>query len=95
MARIVLKFGGTSVGDTDRIKHAARKVKARQASREWVDANRESERARWRKVAARRRKENRAETLAANRAWYAANREKVLAQKREAYKAAQTVSKRR
>jgi len=28
MARIVLKFGGTSVGDIDRIKHAARKVKA-------------------------------------------------------------------
>src|SRR5260370_10279465 len=28
MARIVLKFGGTSVSDTDRIKHAARKVKA-------------------------------------------------------------------
>jgi aspartate kinase len=28
MARIVLKFGGTSVGDTDRIKNVARKVKA-------------------------------------------------------------------
>src|SRR4051812_9890835 len=28
MARIVLKFGGTSVGDTDRIKSVARKVKA-------------------------------------------------------------------
>src|SRR6187402_845027 len=28
MARIVLKFGGTSVGDIDRIKNAARKVKA-------------------------------------------------------------------
>ncbi len=28
MARIVLKFGGTSVGDTDRIKNAARKIKA-------------------------------------------------------------------
>ena len=28
MARIVLKFGGTSVGDTERIKNAARKVKA-------------------------------------------------------------------
>ncbi len=28
MARIVLKFGGTSVGDVDRIKNAARKVKA-------------------------------------------------------------------
>ena len=28
MARIVLKFGGTSVGDTGRIKHVARKVKA-------------------------------------------------------------------
>src|SRR5262249_14813931 len=28
MARIVLKFGGTSVGDIDRIKHVARKVKA-------------------------------------------------------------------
>jgi aspartate kinase len=27
MARIVLKFGGTSVGDTDRIKNVARKVK--------------------------------------------------------------------
>ena len=30
MARIVLKFGGTSVGDTDRIKNVARKVKAGQ-----------------------------------------------------------------
>src|SRR6266849_10271762 len=28
MARIVLKFGGTSVGDIDRIRNAARKVKA-------------------------------------------------------------------
>jgi aspartate kinase len=28
MARIVLKFGGTSVGDTDRIKNVANKVKA-------------------------------------------------------------------
>ena len=28
MARIVLKFGGTSVGDTDRIRNAARKIKA-------------------------------------------------------------------
>ena len=28
MARIVLKFGGTSVGDTDRIKNVASKVKA-------------------------------------------------------------------
>ena len=28
MARIVLKFGGTSVGDIDRIKNVARKVKA-------------------------------------------------------------------
>src|SRR5260370_8033396 len=28
MARIVLKFGGTSVGDTDRIRNVARKVKA-------------------------------------------------------------------
>jgi aspartate kinase len=28
MARIVVKFGGTSVGDTDRIKNVARKVKA-------------------------------------------------------------------
>ena len=28
MARIVLKFGGTSVGDTHRIKNVARKVKA-------------------------------------------------------------------
>ncbi|MFO1162069.1 MAG: aspartate kinase [Reyranellaceae bacterium] len=28
MARIVLKFGGTSVGDTDRIKNVARKAKA-------------------------------------------------------------------
>jgi aspartate kinase len=28
MARIVLKFGGTSVGDTDRIKNAAHKIKA-------------------------------------------------------------------
>ncbi|MBX9942447.1 MAG: aspartate kinase, partial [Reyranella sp.] len=28
MARIVLKFGGTSVGDIERIKNAARKVKA-------------------------------------------------------------------
>src|SRR5260370_37973048 len=28
MARIVLKFGGTSVGDTERIKNVARKVKA-------------------------------------------------------------------
>ena len=28
MARIVVKFGGTSVGDTDRIKNAALKVKA-------------------------------------------------------------------
>ena len=28
MARIVLKFGGTSVGDTDRIKNVAHKVKA-------------------------------------------------------------------
>jgi aspartate kinase len=28
MARIVLKFGGTSVGDTDRIKNVARKIKA-------------------------------------------------------------------
>src|SRR5436190_23568957 len=28
MARIVLKFGGTSVGDTSRIKNVARKVKA-------------------------------------------------------------------
>ena len=28
MARLVLKFGGTSVGDTDRIKNVARKVKA-------------------------------------------------------------------
>src|SRR3954469_11101309 len=28
MARIVLKFGGTSVGDVDRIKNVARKVKA-------------------------------------------------------------------
>ena len=28
MARIVLKFGGTSVGDPDRIRNAARKVKA-------------------------------------------------------------------
>src|SRR5215203_1815863 len=28
MARIVVKFGGTSVGDIDRIKNAARKVKA-------------------------------------------------------------------
>ena len=28
MARIVLKFGGTSVGDTDRLKNVARKVKA-------------------------------------------------------------------
>jgi aspartate kinase len=28
MARIVLKFGGTSVGNTDRIKNVARKVKA-------------------------------------------------------------------
>src|SRR5437868_8215172 len=27
MARIVLKFGGTSVGDTERIKNVARKVK--------------------------------------------------------------------
>ena len=27
MARIVLKFGGTSVGDTDRIRNVARKVK--------------------------------------------------------------------
>ena len=27
MARIVLKFGGTSVGDIDRIKNVARKVK--------------------------------------------------------------------
>jgi aspartate kinase len=28
MARIVVKFGGTSVGDTDRIKNVARKIKA-------------------------------------------------------------------
>ncbi len=28
MARIVMKFGGTSVGDTDRIKNVARRVKA-------------------------------------------------------------------
>ena len=28
MARIVLKFGGTSVGDTERIKNVAKKVKA-------------------------------------------------------------------
>ena len=28
MARIVLKFGGTSVGDIDRIRNVARKVKA-------------------------------------------------------------------
>src|SRR3954469_6082373 len=27
MARLVVKFGGTSVGDVDRIKNAARKVK--------------------------------------------------------------------
>ena len=34
MARIVLKFGGTSVGDIDRIKNAARKVKARGRARQ-------------------------------------------------------------
>ena len=28
MARIVMKFGGTSVADTDRIKNVARRVKA-------------------------------------------------------------------
>ena len=31
MARIVLKFGGTSVGNIDRIKTAARKIKAKVA----------------------------------------------------------------
>ena len=28
MARIVMKFGGTSVGDLDRIRNVARRVKA-------------------------------------------------------------------